>query len=160
GYGDAFNAPAALSPVPEVVRHPGYEPNVASPDMALLRLERPLPARFTPAFLGARAPDKGEDLIAVGYGKSSPNDATAGSVLRMVVLRVATTYSGFLSLASARDGDSGGRPRDSGGPVFAYRGLYALVGIISGSSGRETFVVSIAPNYAWIKETMEKLGAS
>jgi hypothetical protein len=36
--------------------------------------------------------------------------------------------------------------------------LHALVGIMVSHAGHETFAVPIAPNYTWIKETMEKLG--
>jgi hypothetical protein len=48
----------------------------------------------------------------------------------------------------------------SGTPVFTYRGIHALVGIIVGGWPNYAVAVAIAPNYAWIKETMEKLGGS
>jgi hypothetical protein len=48
----------------------------------------------------------------------------------------------------------------SGTPGFTDRGIHALVGIIVGGWPNYAVAVAIAPNYAWIKETMEKLGGS
>jgi hypothetical protein len=160
GWGDLSNPPVGLSPVREAVAHPRFDPGQrASPDIALLKLEKPLPDRFLPAFIGAPIPEEGENLIAVGYGESMPNDPTGGSILRMVILRVARQYSGYLLLAGVRQEDSGSGRGDSGGPVFTYRAMYGLVAVIVGHAERSTIAIAIAPNYAWIKETMEKLGA-
>ena len=127
------------------------------PDLALLKLEKPLPDRFLPVLLGARMPDSGDGLIATGYGESVANDPTAGTILRMVLLRVSHIYGSALILASTHEEPAGSGRGDSGGPVFAYRGMHALVGIIVGHSGGETTAVSIASNYIWIKETLERL---
>jgi hypothetical protein len=68
GWGSLNNPPVGLSAVTENVQHPRYNPDKAgSPDLALLKLEKPLPDRFLPAFLGARMPDSGDGLIATGY---------------------------------------------------------------------------------------------
>jgi hypothetical protein len=157
-WGALNNPPVLLSPVAESVLHPRYNSNErGSPDLALLRLAKPLPDRFLAASLGARMPNKGDSVIATGYGESAANDPSAGRVLRMVLLRISFSYGKGLSLASTRDEPASGGHGDSGGPVFTYHGLHTLVGIIVAGSGAETVAVPIAPNYLWIKETMEKL---
>ena len=62
-------------------------------------------------------------------------------------------------LTSVSDDPSGAAPGDSGGPVFAYRGMHSLVGLMVGVSGKQTKAVALAAHYDWIKETMRKLGA-
>lgn len=161
GWGDQFNPPVGLNPVTATVLHPRYNPNEhGSPDLALLKLAKPLPDRFVPASLGARMPSKEDDLIATGYGESVPNDPAAGAVLRMVLLRVSVIYGGNLVLTSTREETAGAGHGDSGGPVFTYHGLHPLVGILVGHSGSKTTAVSVASYYVWIKEEMEKLGGS
>lgn len=160
-WGDPSNPPVGLSRVTETVQHPRYkssEPG-GSTDLAVLKLEKPLPDQFLPAFFGAPMPRNGDDLIATGYGESAPNDPKAGTILRMVLLRVSGGYKGNLVLVSRREEDAGSGHGDSGGPLFTYRGLHALVGIIVAGSSSMTVAVAIAPNYQWIEETVEKLHA-
>jgi hypothetical protein len=158
GLGDPANPPVGLSPVAEVVVHPRHGSGVDSSDLALLKLAKPLPDRFVPAYLAPHLPGIGDDLVATGYGKSAQDDPKTGTVLRMDVLRVRETPRDFLILVSARAEPSGGGPGDSGGPVFTVRGSPALVAIIVGGSfSQQTTAVPIAPNYMWIKDTIEKL---
>ena len=158
--GDPTVPPSLLSQVTDAVQHPLYNPRDAgSPDLAMLKLAKPLPDRFIPATLNPRGLSTGDDLIAAGYGKSAARDAKAGTVLRMVLLRVSNSIRGWVMLASVRDDASGGGPGDSGGPVFAYRGMYSLVALIVAVSPDRTKAVALAAHYDWIKETMQKLGA-
>jgi len=61
---------------------------------------------------------------------------------------------------NSHDGEASGAGHgDSGGPVFTCRGLPALVGIIAAMDSDRTMAVPIAPNYNWIMETMDRLGA-
>ena len=46
---------------------------------------------------------------------------------------------------------------DSGGPLFTYRGMHTLVGLISAGNDRQTSAVALVTYYGWIKETQEKL---
>ncbi len=159
GWGDPSSSPVGLSPVTQIIQHPNYNPSqVLSPDLALLKLAKPLPDRFLAASPGARWPSEGDGVVATGYGESVENDPSAGTVLRMVLLRVSHAYANDLDLVSTHEEPAGSGRGDSGGPVFTYRGLNALVGIIRGRRRGETIAVPIAPNYPWIKETMEKLG--
>jgi len=60
-------SPTMLSDVTQAVPHPGY--NAAqrgSPDLAILKLAKPLPGRFTPVFLDPRYPGEGADLVVAG----------------------------------------------------------------------------------------------
>ena len=49
-----------------IVRKSGW------PDLALLKLEKPLPDRFIPAYFGGYTPHNGDGLIAAGYGEGFP----------------------------------------------------------------------------------------
>jgi secreted trypsin-like serine protease len=158
GFGAPTAPPVELSPVAQAVVHPGYDPRQpGSPDLALLKLAKPLPDRFAPAYFGGPVPGAGDDLIAVGYGKNAAVDPKAGTILRMALLRVGDRFPTYLTLVSARDATTEAAPGDSGGPVFAYRGMPTLVAIIVGRAAFESVAIPIAPNYAWINETMEKL---
>jgi hypothetical protein len=158
GWGDPTYPPIGLSPVAEAVQHPGYDAGHAgTPDLAVLKLAKPLPDRFIPVFLGTRLPGAGDDVIAVGYGNSTENDPAAGTVLRMVLLHASYGYSNYLGLTSTREDRSVGGPGDSGTPVFTYRGMHVLAGIIVGGSPNYAVAVAIALNHNWIKETVERL---
>ena len=143
--------------------HPRYDSGaLRSIDLALLRIATPLPDRFLPAFFGASVPSEGDDLVVAGYGMSADKDPMAGKILRMGLLRVARRYKDGLMLVSTREEASGAGHGDSGGPVFSYHGMLALLAVMVSGGGiaHATFAVPIAPNYAWIQETMTKWGVS
>ena len=159
GYGDPTAPPVDLSPVAQAIQHPRYNAKLpGSPDLAILKLAKPLPDRFSPAYFGGPVPGNGDDLIAVGYGKSAAVDPRAGTILRMVLLRVSEKFPTYVTLVSSREETAEAGPGDSGGPIFSYRGMTALVAIMVGHASFETVAIPIAPNFAWINETMEKLG--
>jgi hypothetical protein len=64
-----------------------------------------------------------------------------------------------VTLISVREDYSGAGPGDSGGPVFAYRGMHSLVALMVSISQHRTRAVALASHYGWIKDTVEKLGA-
>jgi hypothetical protein len=148
-----------FSPVDRVVVHPLYKPTDAgSPDLAMLKLAKPLPDRFIAATLNARGLSVGDDLIAAGFGKTAERDSKPGIMLRMVLLRVSDSIRGWVMLASVGEGVSGGGAGDSGGPMFSYRGgMHSLVGIIVAVSPTRTKAVALSAHYDWIKETVAKL---
>jgi Trypsin len=159
GDGSRNLAPSRLSAVDEVVPHPLFSrKDSGSPDLAVLRLATPLPDRFIPATLGARHLAEGDNLIAAGYGKASAEETRPALVLRMVLLRVTNAFRGWAILTSTGEDRAGGAPGDSGGPLFAYRGMHTLVGLIVSVSDKRTRAVALAAHYGWIKETQEKLG--
>ena len=151
-------APSRLNAVDEIVQHPLWSrKDVGSPDLAILKLAKPLPDRFIPAVLSPRHLAEGDNLIAAGYGKSSAEETRPSLVLRMVLLRVTQSFKGWAILTSVGEDRAGGAPGDSGGPLFAYRGLHTLVGLIVSVSDRRTRAVALAAHYSWIKQTQEKL---
>ena len=163
GFGDPSGPPVELSRIAEVAVHPRYDSTtIHSIDLALLRVATPLPDRFLPAIFGAPVPSDGDDLVVAGYGMSADKDPMAGKILRMGLLRLARRYKDVLMLVSTREEASGAGHGDSGGPVFSYHGMLALVAVMVSGGGiaHATYAVPIAPNYAWIKETMAKWGAS
>ena len=161
GGGERNLQPSLLSPVEQIVVHPLYKPTDAgSPDLAMLKLARPLPDRFIAATLNARGLSVGDDLIAAGFGKTAERNSRPGVVLRMVLLRVSDSVRGWVMLASIGDDASGGGAGDSGGPMFSYRGgMHSLVGIIVAVSPTRTKAVALSAHYSWIRETMAKLSA-
>lgn len=153
--------PTMLSNVETVVQHPLYRrEDAGSPDLAMLRLAKPLPDRFVAAALSTRTPAEGDALIAAGYGKASAGETIRRPpVLRMVLLRVTQAIRGWMVLTRVGEDPSVGGPGDSGGPVFTYRGMHTLVGLIIGVSDDRTKVLALSAHTTWIRETQEKLSA-
>ena len=57
GSGGEYQTYAPFGRSPVAVTHPRYDPKqVGTPDLAVLKLPKPLPYRFMPAFIEARAP--------------------------------------------------------------------------------------------------------
>ena len=151
--------PGSLSAVDEIVQHPLFSrKDAGSPDLAILKLATPLPDRFIPATLGARHLAEGDNLIAAGYGKASADETRPTLVLRMVLLQVTRAFRGWAILTSISEDNAVGAPGDSGGPLFSYRGMHTLVGLIVSVSDRRTRAVALAAHYSWIKETQDRLG--
>ena len=151
--------PSQLSAVDEIVQHPLFSrKDAGSPDLAILKLATPLPDRFIPATLGARHLAEGDNLIAAGYGKASADETRPTLVLRMVLLQVTRAFRGWAILTSISEDNAVGAPGDSGGPLFSYRGMHTLVGLIVSVSDRRTRAVALAAHYSWIKETQDRLG--
>ena len=158
GFGSPTDPPVPLSPVTQAIEHPAYNERLpGSTDLAMLKLAKPLPDRFAPAFFGGPVPRHDDDLIAVGYGKSAAIDPRAGTILRMVVLRVSDKFPTYYTLVRSGEETAEAGAGDSGGPVFSYRGMTALVAIMVGYSSHQTVAIPIAPNFAWINQTMAKL---
>jgi hypothetical protein len=150
--------PQRLSAVDQIVPHPQFNPkDRGSPDLAILRLAKPLPDRFGPAVLSPRHPAEGDHLIAAGYGKVSRADARPSPVLHMVLLQVTQANRGWAILTKSSEDPAGSAPGDSGGPLFAYRGMHSLVGLITAGSDRQTRAVALAAYYGWIRDTQERL---
>src|SRR4051812_28532593 len=76
-----------------------FAANRATPDLALLRLAAPLPAKFLPAVLAAprERVSIGERFVIIGYGVTAPRDNRSAAVLRRADL-IATGRPGNLQL--------------------------------------------------------------
>jgi secreted trypsin-like serine protease len=126
--------------------HPDWDPDVISPDVALLELAKPVNA-IAPIQLAGPSDDvfeaAGTPLTVIGWGNTSTTgQASFPNELREVVVPVVDdatcdkAYSGFITVetqlcAGAKGLDSCGG--DSGGPLFATTsgGTEIQVGIVS-----------------------------
>jgi secreted trypsin-like serine protease len=126
--------------------HPDYDPNAISPDVALLRLARPVTG-VDPIQLAGPGDDAfeaaGTRLTVIGWGNTSTTgQASFPNELREVVVPVVadgpcdTAYHGFVTVetqlcAGEKGVDSCGG--DSGGPLFATTsgGQVIQVGVVS-----------------------------
>ena len=126
--------------------HPDYDPNIISPDVALLELARPVRG-IEPIQLASVGDDTfeaaGTLLTVIGWGNTSTTgQASFPDALREVVVPVVSDaecdfqYQGFITVetqlcAGAKGVDSCGG--DSGGPLFATTssGDVIQIGIVS-----------------------------
>lgn len=166
-YKDAAGAPVLVELAARAV-HPGYDAGAVagrrrSVDLALLRTATPLPARFTPATLGAAMPRTGETLIVSGYGVSVPGVARTTGTFRSADLAVVEPYgpSRILVWLKPATGRAGPCQGDSGGPVLAGEAVVAVSAWIGGGAcGGLAQGILLGPQRAWIDATLTRWGAS
>jgi secreted trypsin-like serine protease len=160
-----------------ILRHPrfsmkSYAAARATADVALIKLERPLPDIVVPAALAAaRRVDVGETLTVAGFGVTEPGTAHGLGVPREAKLTV-TGRPGSLQIRlvdpatrNARVG-LGGCTGDSGAPAYDGEGPL-VIGVVSWSTGPDNSegcggLTGLTPllNYRdWIVETAAKLGS-
>ena len=151
-----------LADVTDIGAHPEFSTAVwPTPDLALLKLSKPLPTGFAPAFLSARPIAVDDRLIVVGYGVATKGDRQSGGTLRMATLIVTDRSDKLVTLRDASAGAISGCSGDSGAPVFAIRaGVPALVGVVSRGHCRTfTEVIPLAPYRDWMLETARRFGS-
>jgi hypothetical protein len=150
-----------------IAAHPQYTPKMLSaPDLALLKLSRPLPPQLAPVFLNTQPVAAGESLFIVGYGNGEKDEKKVYSTPRMAMLAVSERSAGLLTLIDPdhsglvmadRGGKIGGCDGDSGAPAFTIRaGVAALAGVLVASKrdcGGITYVIPTATYLGWIRET-------
>jgi len=172
-------APPGLS-IRSVAVHPRYNPKDyasgrVTADIALLRLEKALPAAFVSAPLAApRTVVAGDRFTVAGYGTITSGSDTGAGTPRAAAL-VATGKPGNLQIRLVDPAMQGARAGlgactgDSGAPAFVEGGgRYAVVGVVSwstGPSGTEgcgglTGVTPLWLHRGWIVETAKRLGSS
>lgn len=149
-----------LQPVAQVARNPGFSSKTAvSVDIALLKLQSPLPARFSPVGIdgGGAAANIGDSLTIAGYGLSIDNDVKSAGTLRSAnVSLLPRLYPRFMRLGGDINlshfaickGDSGG-PVFSGGSLVGV--VYAAEKVKGGKTcGAAAQAVRLAPQRGWI----------
>lgn len=156
---------------------PGHTPNTQpGVDLAMLQLQRPLPAAITPTEPGG-AMATSEAVTIAGFGLSEEGRDSTARRLRKATLTTAGTYTAVNSVVVAVDPQrrgtlpgAGACRGDSGGPVM--RGQSAeIVGLISWSSapmitsgrrvcGGFTAITPLADNRDWINATKARLKGS
>lgn len=130
--------------------HPDWNPDIFSPDVALLELTRPVTG-ITPIRLAGTADNSleaaGTPLTVIGWGNTDtrPNHASFPDALREVVVPVVgdaacdKAYGGFVTVETQLCAGEGGVDScqgDSGGPLFAtVSGGPIQMGIVSWGVG-------------------------
>jgi secreted trypsin-like serine protease len=159
--------------------HPRYNPKDyaagrVTADVALIKLDEPLPGTLVPAALAEPRPVAAGDRFTVaGYGITAQGSAAGGGTPRAATL-VATGRPGNLQIRLVDPATRGARlglgacTGDSGAPAFAERdGRYAVVGVVSWSTGPAgtdgcgglTGLTPLSLHRAWIIETASKMGS-
>jgi hypothetical protein len=158
--------------VARIVLHPNYDPHQfetrkPSPDMAILKISEPLPARFHPARLATdrTLPKPGDAFTLAGYGFSVDGDPDTMGKVRTVSLPTVGITGGIMVRLSAGNGSSAGAcTGDSGGPAFRGDVLAAVIGWINTPEGRNcgsvTGATLVALQRDWIVSTARALGAT
>lgn len=152
--------------------NPGFSPAArVSIDLALVRLDSDLPARFQPMPIdsGESEHEIGLGRTIAGFGLAAERDEASAGKLRSARVRVLPKlYPRFLRLGTRPDADLSDFAvctGDSGGPVIDG-GL--VVGVVYGrekfnnaqSCGTIAQAVRVAPQRGWIDATMRKWGTS
>lgn len=162
----------------EVLRrelHPRFDPVLfaarkPSPDLAIVKLARPLPANFRAAKLEREPakPQPGERYTLAGFGVSAENDGASAGKVRSLTLPVVGNTIDSTGIIMTRLSSKSGKPAgacigDSGGPVFRNDRLAAIIAWTTGTGPREcgdvTGVTLVAPQFKWIAATVKLLGA-
>jgi len=133
-------SPDSLIETKEIVIHPSFRPNAEktrerSVDLAMLRLDRDLPPRFTTIAIDYDARvEAGTAFIISGFGLSQEQEGKTGGTLRSARLVTREPLSKLLIWAKDPDGRGrGGCTGDSGGPFLSVEGR--LVGMTVWSQG-------------------------
>ncbi len=159
-------------PVARIVLHPNYdshqfETRRPSPDMAILKIAEPLPARFQAAKLATERalPKAGDAFTLAGYGFSIDGAPASVGKVRIVTLPTVGTTGGIMVRVSAGGGSSAGAcTGDSGGPAFRGDVLAAVIGWINTPAGRNcgsvTGATLVALQRDWIVATARALGTT
>jgi hypothetical protein len=155
---------AAAEPHPQYIATTAPVP-LAVPDMALLRLLKPLPMPFGPALLATRKVAVGDRVEVVGRVAPPSGSKTSTESAGMAVFAVMQVESYMFMLADQPDYGEvsrlGGCYGFSGAPVFAIRtGVPQLAGIMrAGHCGRYLIATPIVPYRDWLAETAKRLGS-
>ncbi len=162
------NAKPAVNAI-DVAVHPQYARDAwSSPDLALVKLSRPLDA--APAFVNTQPVATGASLFIAGYGLGEKGKRATAGTLRMAMLTVSSTAENILTLADPDHADmmtldAGGQvgvcQGDSGAPAFTIRaGVAAVAGIVTAGNRCRgiTYVIPLAPYLGWIRETARNWG--
>ena len=168
------NGTPTLQDIASVERHPTFSMKTflnsrATADVALLKLARPLPAKFAPAQLAQapKPPTVGDTLLVVGYGLSVRGDGKSGGKIRATALSV-TGKPGNLQIRLVDPATGNARPGlgactgDSGAPVFDTGGVIGVVSWATAPNNDEgcggiTGVTPLALYRAWIVDTLARM---
>ncbi|MET0427461.1 MAG: trypsin-like serine protease [Microvirga sp.] len=161
-FRDEAGEPVLLAPAATVV-HRGFNPNAVqdrrpSIDLALVRLNAPLPARFEPASLLAVSPAKGAAIAVGGYGITGRNDARSTGRFRIATATAIEPYGPSRILLWGEGRNAGACEGDSGGPMAVADTVAAVTTWSSAATGRGcgglTQGILIGVQRDWIDATL------
>lgn len=152
--------------------HPGFSRNSSvSVDIALIRLEGPLPARLSPLPIDRGESDHGIGVsrLIAGFGMQREADEQSAGTLRSAMIQVLPRlFPRFMRLGTRVDAqlsDAAICTGDSGGPVLdRSESPPRIVGVIYGrekfgaakSCGTIAQAVRLAPQRQWVDATLAK----
>ncbi|TNC14307.1 S1 family peptidase [Methylobacterium terricola] len=173
-YRDEAGAPVLLGVAARAV-HPGYDAGAIagrrrSIDLALLRTETALPARFVPAALTEAQVGAGTPLTLGGYGVARPGDHRSTGTFRTATLPLVEPYGPSRILVWLKgpgmsgSAASGACEGDSGGPIVGAAGAVLAVTTWASGAGKTpcggiSQGVLVGPQRAWIARTTAEWGA-
>ncbi|MFK8252232.1 S1 family peptidase [Ancylobacter terrae] len=158
-----------IIPASRIALHPRFDPGSfdsrrPTPDLALVKLAEPLPARFRPARLGTDAalPAKGTVFTLAGFGVVRDGDGKSAGTLRSLDLPSIGTTGGIMIRLSAGS-TGGGCTGDSGGPVMAGGAVVAVIGWSTAAGGARgcggvTGATWVGTQREWIETTARSMG--
>lgn len=163
-----------LLEVSRTVLHPRFDPvafaaRKPTPDLAIVKLAKPLPASFRPARLESEPakPQPGDRYTLAGFGVSAENDGNTAGKIRSLALPVIGNTIDTSGIIMTRLSAKSGKPAgacigDSGGPVFRNERLAAIIAWTTGTGDREcgnvTGATLVAQQFKWIAATVKLLG--
>lgn len=160
-----------LLPVARIAVHPSFSADQfrtrrPTPDLALVKLAEPLPARFRTVALagGDGLPAKGTDFLIAGFGMTADGAGRSAGTLRTASLPSIGTTGGIMVRLSVPGAAAGACTGDSGGPVFKDGALAGIVGWATGPDGTRgcggvTGVTLVSLQRPWIEATARSLGS-
>lgn len=162
-----------LFDVASIAIHPEFRPKIGrkhlfSIDLALLRLNQPLPPAFKPVKFADPGPvAAGQAFRIAGFGRANESVSGTSGVLRAGILVASGPKSPVLVWLTDPGGTGlGGCTGDSGAPVLAI-GQLALVAVAirangnnGHSCGASTEAVLIGPQLPWVRKTLQAWGAT
>jgi secreted trypsin-like serine protease len=165
----------SLIELARTVLHPRFDPVLfaarkPSPDLAIVKLAKPLPAQFRAAKLEREPakPQPGERYTLAGFGVSAESDGSSAGKVRSIVLPVIGNTIDSTGIIMTRLSSKSGKPAgacigDSGGPVFRNDRLAGIIAWTTGTGPREcgdvTGATLVAQQFGWIAATVKLLGA-
>jgi secreted trypsin-like serine protease len=165
-FRDEKSEPVLLD-VAAIVTHPAYHGDAArtrqvSIDMALIRLAKPLPARFKPVALADSGKIEPGDMFRIaGFGVTREGAAATSGVLHAGRIAARLPLSSILLWASdPQNKGTGACTGDSGGPILALDQpiLIAVAdwaeGVGKQRCGALTQGALVAPQRQWIESVM------
>ena len=163
-----------------ILVHPRYNPRDyasgrVTADVALLKLEQPLPATITPVALAAtKSVAPGDPFTIAGFGTTAIDSDSGIGTARAAAL-IATGKPGTLQIRLFDPATRDLRPGlgactgDSGGPAFVEsQGAFTIIGVVSWSTGPTntagcgglTGVTPLAVYRGWVEDQARKLGSA